>query len=40
MKKKRKNIEDAVMKCIMDIFKEDALEFFGVKEKIITVART
>ncbi|PRR86665.1 DUF4351 domain-containing protein [Clostridium luticellarii] len=37
---KTKNIEDAIMKSILDVFKEDALKFFGIKSKIITAART
>ncbi|CAB1262556.1 hypothetical protein CLOSBL3_20487 [Clostridiaceae bacterium BL-3] len=40
MAEKIKNIEDAVMKSVLDVFKEDALEFFGIKVKIITAART
>lgn len=40
MDKKTKNIEDAIMKSIMDVFKEDALKFFGIKSKIIASART
>lgn len=40
MAEKIKNIEDAVMKSVLDVFKEDALEFFGIKAKIITAART
>lgn len=35
-----KNVEDAIMKSIMDVFKEDALKFFGINSKIITSART
>jgi len=37
---KFRNVEDAIMKSIMDIFKEDALKFFGIEGKIITSART
>lgn len=40
MAEKIKNIEDAIMKSILDVFKEDALQFFGIKSKIITAART
>lgn len=40
MDKKIRNIEDTIMKSIMDVFKEDALKFFGIKSKIITSART
>lgn len=40
MSPKIKNIEDAIMKSIMDVFKEDALKFFGIKSKIIAAART
>lgn len=28
VKRKVKNVEDAVMKSILDVFKEDALKFF------------
>lgn len=40
VKRKVKNVEDAVMKSILDVFKEDALKFFGIDSKIITAART
>lgn len=40
MAEKIKDIEDAIMKSILDVFKEDALQFFGIKSKIITAART
>ncbi|KYH34832.1 hypothetical protein CLTEP_11470 [Clostridium tepidiprofundi DSM 19306] len=40
VKRKMKNVEDAVMKSILDVFKEDALKFFGIDSKIITAART
>lgn len=29
-----KNVEDAIMKSIMDVFKEDALQFFGIRFQI------
>jgi hypothetical protein len=35
-----KQIEDAVMKSIMELFKGDAVKFFGIDKEIVSVART
>ncbi|AGK95980.1 DUF4351 domain-containing protein [Clostridium pasteurianum] len=40
MDTKIRNTEDAIMKSVMDVFREDALKFFGVKAKIVSSART
>ena len=40
MDTKIRNIENAIMKSVMDVFRDDALKFFGVKAKIVSSART
>jgi hypothetical protein len=35
-----KHTEDIVMKSIMELFKGDAVKFFGIDKKIVSVART